>query len=470
MFIGRDKELDKLEKLYQSNHFECVVIYGRRRVGKTTLINKFCEDKASIYFAGIESSSRINLENLSSSIFALTMPELTSTPMFENYQKALDYLVETSNHQRIILVIDEYPYLASSENSISSLLQTYIDHHFNKTQLFLILCGSSMSFMENQVLGYQSPLYGRRTAQFKILPFDYYDTSLFYPELSHEDQALLYGITGGVPQYIDQFDGQKSMRQNIIDHLLDDSAYLFEEPSNLLKQELRELQVYNSIITAIAKGSSRLNDISLKAGLMTSICSVYLKSLISLGIVSKETPAGEEKSKKTIYSLHDNLFYFWHRFMASSLSTIVTGKGEALFVNQIEPYLTDYMGKIFEKMCKEFLIRMNGSKNLPFFFSSIGKWWGTNPVKKCQMDIDLVALSKESKTIGFVECKYRNEPLGAGVLKELVEKSQFLNKGYQSYYFLFSKSGFTAEVKKQAKEYPCIQLFDFDRLYQKLTM
>jgi AAA+ ATPase superfamily predicted ATPase len=466
MFIGRDKELDKLEKRYHNNRFECVVIYGRRRVGKTTLINKFCEGKASIYFTGIESSSRINLENLSSSIFHLTMPGLNTTPVFENYQKALDYLVETTQHQRIIVVIDEYPYLASSENSISSLLQTYIDQHFKNTQLFLILCGSSMSFMENQVLGYQSPLYGRRTAQFKILPFDYYDTSLFYPNLSPGDQALLYGITGGIPQYIDQFDSQKSMRQNIIDELLDDSAYLFEEPSNLLKQELREPQVYNSIITAIAKGSSRLNDISLKTGLMTSICSIYLKSLISLGIVEKQTPAGDEKSKKTIYSLQDNLFYFWHRFIASSMATIVTGKGEELFDHQIEPQLTDYMGRIFEKMCKEFLIRKNGSKDLPFLFTSIGKWWGTNPVQKCQMDIDLVASSKESKTIGFAECKYRNELLGVGVLKELVEKSLFLNKGYsQSFYFLFSKSGFTTEVKKQAKENPCIQLFDFDRLY-----
>jgi len=469
MFIGREKELESLEKLYQSRKFECAVIYGRRRVGKTTLINKFCQGKPSIYFVGIESSSKINLENFSNSLFSFTLPDSNSSPVFENFQKALDYLFEIAIKKRVIFVIDEYPYLAASENSISSLLQANIDQKFKNSQLFLILCGSSMSFMENQVLGYQSPLYGRRTAQFKIKPFDYFDSSQFFQRFSLGDQALVYGITGGVPQYLDQLDDSKSIKQNIIEKLLDDSAYLFEEPSNLLKQELREPQVYNSIITAIAKGCSRLNDISLSAGLMTSTCSVYLKSLISLGIIKKENPAGDEKSKKTIYQLEDNLFYFWYRFVASNISSIVSGNGEPLFNSQVEPRINDYMGPIFEKMCKEYLQRRNGSEKLPFFFTSIGRWWGTNPEKKCQIEIDLVALSKVEKKIIFVECKYRNEPLGAKVLKELIDKSKFLSATFsQSYYFLFSKSGFTADITKKANGNPNIQLFDLAMLYQNL--
>ena len=377
----------------------------------------------------------------------------------------MDHLFEIAKKQRVILVIDEYPYLASSENSISSILQAYIDQKLKHTQLFLILCGSSMSFMENQVLGYQSPLYGRRTAQFKINPFDYLDSSYFFPQLSCTDQALLYGITGGIPQYIDQFDTTLSLKQNVINKLLDDSAYLFEEPSNLLKQELREPQIYNSIIAAIAKGASRLNDISLKAGLMTSTCSIYLKSLISLGIVRKENPAGEEKSRKTIYQLEDNLFYFWYRFIANHIPSIVTGNGAKLFELQIEPKLNDYMGRIFEKMCQEYLMRLNGSK-APFFFTSLGRWWGTNPQKKCQVEIDIVASSKEEKKILIAECKYRNETLGIPILKELMEKSRFLSHGFsQTWYFLFSKSGFSHELIKQAKEDTTLCLVDLETLY-----
>ncbi|MCE5223803.1 ATP-binding protein [bacterium] len=391
------------------------------------------------------------------------MPGVNAKPVFENFPSALDYLAEIATTQRVILVIDEYPYLASSENAISSILQTCIDQKLKQGRLFLILCGSSMSFME---LGYQSPLYGRRTAQIKLQAFDYLDTSRFYPPFSLTDQALLYGITGGIPQYIDQFDPTKSMKENVIEKLLDDTSYLFEEPGNLLKQELREPQVYNAIITAIAKGSSRLNDISLKAGLMTSTCSIYLQTLISLGIVRKEHPAGDEKSRKSIYLLEDHLFYFWYRFISSHISNIVTGKGSMLYELLIEPRLNDYMGWIFEKICQEYLLRLNGSEHLPFFFTSIGRWWGTNPEKKCQVEMDLVAKSREEHKILVAECKYRNEPLGMAVLKELTDKSHFLRHGVtQFYYFLFSKSGFSFELIEQAKEDPFLRLVDLAMLY-----
>ena len=184
MFVGRDNELKKLNKMYDSEKFECVVMYGRRRVGKTTLINEFCKKKKSIYFVGIESTIQNNLDNLSKSILELTMPNVRTGPSFDKFYKALDYLSDYIGDERLVLVIDEYPYLATSDKSVSSVLQAYIDHKFKSSKLFLILCGSSMSFMENQVLGYQSPLYGRRTAQFKIKPFDYYDSSCFYKEFS----------------------------------------------------------------------------------------------------------------------------------------------------------------------------------------------------------------------------------------------------------------------------------------------
>ena len=220
MFIGRANEISKLNELYASNKFECVIIYGRRRVGKTTLIEEFCKGKNSIYFVGIESTIQNNLENLSKSIFSLITPNLSQYPYFDRFDKALDYIYEKFSGEQIILILDEYPYLASSDKSVYSILQNYIDHKFKNSQLFLILCGSSMNFMENQVLGYKSPLYGRGTAQFKIKPFDYFDSSKFYNSFSHEDNAIIYGITGGIPQYLELFDDKKSLKENIINNVV----------------------------------------------------------------------------------------------------------------------------------------------------------------------------------------------------------------------------------------------------------
>ena len=203
MFIGREEELIKLNKMYQSSKLEVAVIYGRRRVGKTTLINEFCKNKKTIFFAALENSAEQNLESLSNAI-SYADTGISSNAIYKSFSDAFDKIKEMASSDRLIFVIDEFPYLAQAEISISSLLQNYLDHQFKNTKLFLILCGSSMSFMENQVLGYQSPLYGRYTAQFKIIPFDYFDTGKWFPKYSYEDKAIMYGITGGIPAYLEQ--------------------------------------------------------------------------------------------------------------------------------------------------------------------------------------------------------------------------------------------------------------------------
>ena len=202
------------------------------------------------------------------------------------------------------------------------MLQHIIDHKWTESQMYLILCGSSMSFMESQVLGKESPLYGRRTAQFKIMPLDYKETAVFHPNLSEEDNALIYGITGGVPHYINKLDVRDSVDEALMENLFDRSSYLYEEPANLLKQELREPAIYNAIIKAIAEGASRLNDITTKVGEENSVVAKYLKTLIDLGIVKKETPITEKPGKKTIYLLADNFFRFWYRFVPVNASAI----------------------------------------------------------------------------------------------------------------------------------------------------
>lgn len=297
-FYCRDEELRKLNKRYENGKFECVVIYGRRRVGKTALINEFCKDKPTIFFSALNTTGKENLEALSKAIMSFERPNAESSPEFTTYDAALDELTALSKEQRIVFVIDEYPYLAKAKPAISAMLQHIIDHKWTDSQMYLILCGSSMSFMESQVLGKESPLYGRRTAQFKIMPLDYKETAVFHPNLSEEDNALIYGITGGVPHYINKLDVRDSVDEALLENLFDRSSYLYEEPANLLKQELREPAIYNAIIKAIAEGASRLNDITTKVGEENSVVAKYLKTLIDLGIVKKETPITEKPGKK----------------------------------------------------------------------------------------------------------------------------------------------------------------------------
>lgn len=289
MFVGREQELNALEKLYASNKFEFAVIYGRRRVGKTALINHFLDGKKAIYFMGVESNAKQNLENFSKSIMEYSNGIETETS-FLSFQAALEYIFRLAQKERLILAIDEYPYVARSSKSLASTLQLLIDKYKDSSKLMLILCGSSMSYMEDHVLAYKSPLYGRRTAQMKLLPFDFEETCRYFKNLSSEDKALIYGIVGGTPQYLLQINDSLSVEENIKNTFLNPMSFLYEEPINLLKQEVREPAIYTAIITAIASGASRMSEISGKVGEDTNVCSAYIKNLINPGIVRKKTP------------------------------------------------------------------------------------------------------------------------------------------------------------------------------------
>ena len=253
VFIGREKELKKLNALYNTDVFQFPVIYGRRRVGKTALINEFVGDKDAICFTGIESTSIQNLDNLSGAIHRY-VGGLGTAPIYPSFQAALEAIFELSVEKRLIFVIDEYPYVAKAYKAFSSILQKLIDKYKDNCKLYLILCGSSMSFMEEQVLGYKSPLYGRRTAQFKILPFDFSESRKYFSGFSDEDMAIIYGIVGGTPQYLLQMNDSLSVEDNIKENILDPNSYLFEEPGNLLKQEVQKAALYNAIISAVASG------------------------------------------------------------------------------------------------------------------------------------------------------------------------------------------------------------------------
>lgn len=458
MFIGREHELAALDKLYHSDKFEFAVIYGRRRVGKTAIINEFIKDKDAIFFTGVETNEKQNLENFSKCVLEFkTGIEINTS--FSSFQDALEYVFKFSENKRLILVIDEYPYVARASKSLASTLQLLIDKHKDNSKLFLILCGSSMSYMEDHVLAYKAPLYGRRTSQFKVQPFEFKETCNYFKKLSPENKAYAYGIVGGTPQYLLQMNDNLSIEENIKNTYLNPTSSLYEEPTNLLKQEVREPAIYNAIITAIATGASKLSEISSKVGEDTSICSTYIKNLISLGIIKKEIPYGESSTRKTIYSIEDNMFRFWYRFVPENNSIIARGATDIAY-KRIEPHLTDYMGAVFEEICKQYLWQLLLDGKCTVNFTDIGRWWGTNSKTRQQVEIDIMGTADKNTAL-FGECKWTNEKVDLSILQTLVERSNlfhFQNK----YFYLFAKTGFTKGCADKAAELGNVTLVTYN--------
>lgn len=464
MFIGRKHELATLDKLYQSDKFEFVVIYGRRRVGKTALISHFIKNKKAIYFMGIESNSRQNLENFSRNIYEYSTGTLEDIT-FGSFQGALEYVFKLGEKEPLILAIDEYPYVAKASRSFASTLQLLIDKYKDTSKVKLILCGSSMSYMEDHVLAYKAPLYGRRTAQIKLLPFGFTDTCHYFKNFSDDDKAVLYGMVGGTPQYLLQMNNKLTIEENIKATFLNSNSVLYDEPENLLKQEVREPAIYNAIITAIATGASRMSEISSKVGEDTNLCASYLKNLIELGLVTKEVPYGEKNSRRGIYLLSDNMFRFWYRFLPENSSIIAIGATDLAY-KRIEPFISEYMGKVFEEICIQYLWKLLLLGKSPVEFRSLGRWWGTNSTTKSQMEIDIMG-EQDKTNVLFGECKWTNELVDVGVLKTLVERSEVFPYKKPTLY-LFAKNGFTKGCKELAAKMGNVYLVNYKDILKVL--
>lgn len=438
MFFGRERELQTLNRLHRSDRFEFAVIYGRRRVGKTALLSEFIKGKDAIFFTGVETNAKQNLENFSHCL-AEYGSGIPAESVFASFQSALEYVFRLAETRRIILVIDEYPYVARASKSLASTLQLLIDRYKDSSKLFLILCGSSMSYMEDMVLSYKAPLYGRRTAQLKVEPFDFFEACRGFQNFSDFDKALAYGFIGGTPQYLLQVNDSLSVEENIENTHLNPSSSIFEEPSSLLKQEVREPAVYNAMIGAIANGCSKMNEISTSVGESSAACASHLKNLILLGILKKELPIGEKNPRKTIYSISDNMFRFWYRFVPQNMSLIARG-GAGLVYRRIAPEFPQYMGGVFEDICRQYLWRMLLDGNCAVNFADLGRWWGPNPKTHTQEEIDIMGTDGDAAL--FAECKWTNEKVDCGVLDTLTERSELFHYR-KKHFYLFSKSGFT---------------------------
>ena len=470
MFIGREKELSILEDLNDSKKFEMLVLFGRRRVGKTEILKQFVAKHKAFMFSAIEQNTALNLES-----FSRTAGEYFSEPHlppFTNWQNALDYIDGKidkeilSKGKKAVVVIDEFPYIAKAFPAIKSIFQHLIDHKWKDKNILLILCGSSVSFMLNEVMGQKSPLYGRKTSQLEILPFDYLTSAKFVPGYSNLDKIITYGILGGIPKYLEVFDDKLTLAKNIEKNVVAATGSLHEEPSYLLRIEFREPALYNSILDAIATGSSKMNEITTKIKEDTSKSNKYLTELQIIKLVEKIVPCGDkENSKKTIYLLKDNFFKFWYSFMFRNKNKYAL-MDEDEIAQSIMENVSNYMGLPYERICMEFMIKLAKAKKLPFIPAQISKWWGSNPVKKKKVDVDILALSADSKQAIFCECKFTNEKFDSGDLTEMIENANLFSQVEKRVFYIFSKNGITKGVEERiASEKLEARIFSIDDLF-----
>lgn len=316
----------------------------------------------------------MNLEKFSELIFSFYSE--TNLEAFSSWTNALSYIDERQEEKRLVLVIDEFPYLVKKNKALLSELQHLIDHRLTKGNLFMVLCGSYMGFMEKEVMGSKSPLFGRRTGQLHMKPFRYQTSTKFLSTFSSEEKLMLYGAFGGTPLYLQQINAEESFEENIKRAYLKVTSYLYEEALLLLRQEVQEPGVYSAVIEAIAGGYTKANEISTRIGEESAKCLKYINTLCELGILQKEVSFGEkESSRKTIYGSSDFMFRFWYRYVFANRTLIETGAQEAVWLKRIEPDYNNYMGLVFEKVCADYLIWKNARGELPVLFTSIGRWW-----------------------------------------------------------------------------------------------
>lgn len=452
MFINRKAELELLTRLYDSDQAELFVLYGRRRVGKTELLRAFCEDKPHLFFIATLSADGEQLATFSQQIWAATHPETPAGFSFPSWDAAFRALADLP--ERMIVVLDEFTYLISGNKAIPSILQKAWDERLKNTQIKLVLCGSYIGMMETEVLGYQAPLYGRRTHSTLLEPLDLCSTALFFPAYSAEQQFLAWAVLGGMPYYLCTFSDRQDIFTNIHQHILDaKNGALFNEPRLLLMEELREPRNYFSILRAIAQGNTRLNEIAQASGVgAVNMVARYLDLLQQMRLITRRVPATEfqpEKSKRGVYQIDDHFLRFWFRYVQPNQSSLDLGLTDAILGQRVQPDLDHFVSAAFEEACRQYIARLARQGKIPFLPERVGAWWDK------ESEIDLLAISRTEKQALVGECKWSVNPVGVNVLDELKQKAQvLLREGEiaQLHYVLFARSGFTPALELRAGE------------------
>ena len=458
-FINRTKELENLNEKWNTKRAQFFVIYGKRRVGKTELVKQFLANKPSIYFLADKRNHIDQLKELGRVVGNFFNDAILVRNGFSDWLEFFKYISEKETGP-LAIAIDEYPYLVETDPATSSIFQKGWDEYLKKSNVFFILLGSSISMMESETLIHKSPLFGRRNRQIFIDPMSFANSWKFFPKKKFEHFLKIYSITGGMPLYLLQIEGEKTIKENIENKIFAHTEFLHNEVEFMLKEELREPKNYLAILKAISWGKRKFGEIVNETGLEKNIITKYISVLEKLRLIEKEVPVTEknyQKSRKGLYQISDNFFRFWFQFVFPFKSDLEIGRFDYVS-NQLDKKFNTLEALVYEKICQELIFDFE--KNL-FPIERVGRWWDN------ENEIDIVGTSERENKIVFAECKWSSRPVGGDIFRSLEKKSTFVQWGTETrkeYFILFGKNGFTSEMKKIAQNRKDIILVDKNKM------
>lgn len=457
-FFGRTKELTLLENIHQRTGAQLMILYGRRRIGKTALIEQWTqnnlEERDYLYWMATQTSTANQLRDFSQTILRFIEPDAPISPTFsyESWETALARVAQLAGERRFVLILDEITYAMQANPELPSLLQRAWDHMLKKTNLFLILTGSLAGIIQRSALDYQAPLYGRATAKLKLHPLSFGALRALLPRMTTEQRVAVYAVTGGVPAYLELFDDTHNVIHNLREHFITPVNVMLNDAVFLLREQVDEPRNYIALLEAIANGGHKLADIAKLAGLERSNANKYLTVLRELGYIERIVPVTvqhPERSRQGRYIFKDAYLRFYFRFLRPYLGDIERGRLNRV-INLLSDHLTDFIGAhTYEELCREWLNEKADRDELPYFLDRVGSHWG----KEAQ--IDVVGINWRTKQILFGECKWGRQPVERRVIDKLITQSAkaLPSKGdWQQNYILFSRASLTSSAQQQLSE------------------
>lgn len=443
-FINREQELADLDDLWHRSGPQLVIVYGRRRTGKTTLLAQFVPDKPHLFWVANRFPAPTLLQDLSQAIYQFEHPDMPASPDFTypGWEMAFRALGRLARERRLAVILDEFPYAVEAEPALPSLLQRLWDHELNQTQLFLVICGSHIGMMERELMAYRAPLYGRRSGQLLVRPMDFAALRQYFPHWNPIQQVTAYAILGGIPSYWEQFEPTYTIEANIRERILRSHNMLYLEPQFLVYQELREPRSYLGILRAIAHGHRQMRDIASASGVPRANLPRYLETLRALHLVERLVPITErhpERSRRGLYRLSDHYLNFYFRFVSPYHQDLEQGHLDRAW-QEIDQQLNAFVGATaFEILCRQWVNDRGRQGHLPFVPDQVGSYWDR------QTQVDVVGLNWDQKTALLGEARWTSRPLGPQVLEALQAKSTAVLPAadWHVHYALFSRSGFT---------------------------
>lgn len=460
-FINREKELVYLNKEYHSDKASLIVVYGRRRIGKTSLIRQFGKDKPMLYFLVTEESHDQVMKKFKEQVAEFTNNELLKVATVNEWEVIFKQLVNFNKDKKKILVFDEFQYLGKSNPAFLSIFQKLWDTLLQQENIMIILCGSLVHMMEAQTLSYSSPLYGRRTGQIKLktLKFKHYEE--FFDYMDKRSLIEYYAVTGGVPRYIELFLKGEDIYDAIDKNILNRQSFLYDEPEYLLQNEVNEIGSYFSLIRTIAAGNHKLNNIASALAVPQTRLTKYLHTLMKLDIIEREVPVTEanpQKSKKGLYFIKDNFIEFWFKFIYPFKNYLEMDNKDYVLARLKEKFVSCHVSFIYEDLCIDKMWDMNERNEIGFNFNRIGRWWDS------KNEIDIIAYDSNGKDIIFGECKFNSRVVETDLFYSLLEKAKTVKwneDDRNEKYILFSFSGFSRKLKKLTKERADLILIEY---------